>query len=741
MNRRHLIILMGIGALLLFGGTAYLLLPPHRGAEPPQATATIPDLPLNTLPSLASLADRFPHLADILRDPELATVYKEFLVAYEQGGEEAALALARTRGLLTPDGKGLRVTLVLDTHESDPLIRQLETIGVETVSVYEDRINITIPLDLIRQLVESETPDLIFEQLTELQHVIAVRLPEGGAPKQQSVIGEGVELIGADVWHDQGYTGEGVRIGILDGGFAGYEELLGTELPDEVELQRFGWVDADESHGVACAEIIHEVAPDARLFFAWYDFTYAAMGEALEWFAEQDVDIISHSGGFFIGPRDGSGWASELVDEQADQGRIWVNAAGNEAERHYRSLFTDGDGDGFHDFEPGHPLLAVYSTDALLVVLQWEDDWEAPTQDYDLYVLDAEGNVLGSSEDVQNGEAGQQPAESVKVETGGDTVYIAIQAFDTTRNAILDLFTYGDGVMVETPTPAYSLDPPGDARGALAVGAINWWDQTLAFYSSQGPAYDGRLKPELTAPSGVSGVTYGEEAFDGTSASAPHVAGALALVWSARPDLSRRQVIDVLLRTARDAGPVGPDPAYGYGSLVLPPPETLPSIVEGITGTPTPVSYVTLAPSEQSVNAPTSRRRMSYVGFLAGGMGCLGGVIFLLSAVMLLRSGGRPAPPPPVPHRVEPPPVPTPLTPMSPSPPEPAPPSPCPAPRRCPACGAEVRPEARFCPRCRTPLTPSAAPTESPPQSRTCPYCGATLRPQARFCPRCGRPL
>lgn len=55
--------------------------------------------------------------------------------------------------------------------------------------------------------------------------------------------------------------------------------------------------------------------------------------------------------------------------------------------------------------------------------------------------------------------------------------------------------------------------------------------------------------------------------FSGTSFSAPQIAGAAALLRQAFPNLSAPQVVDLLLRTARDAGDVGTDTTYGRGIL------------------------------------------------------------------------------------------------------------------------------------------------------------------------------
>src|SRR5690606_15310694 len=53
----------------------------------------------------------------------------------------------------------------------------------------------------------------------------------------------------------------------------------------------------------------------------------------------------------------------------------------------------------------------------------------------------------------------------------------------------------GGGTVSSIPTPA-------DAVGAIAVGGVDWRGDRLKSYSSHGPSDDGRLKPDLVAPTG-----------------------------------------------------------------------------------------------------------------------------------------------------------------------------------------------------------------------------------------------
>lgn len=126
------------------------------------------------------------------------------------------------------------------------------------------------------------------------------------------------------------------------------------------------------------------------------------------------------------------------------------------------------------------------------------------------------------------------------------------------------------------------VDPIAIYDAALTVGAHNSFAQ-LAGFSSVGPVtVDGsrRIKPDLTAPgvgirSALRGGGYG--LLSGTSMAAPHVTGAVALLWSAVPDLIGEVDLteEVLLKSAnpvadtRCGGAPGarPNNAFGYGRL------------------------------------------------------------------------------------------------------------------------------------------------------------------------------
>jgi subtilisin family serine protease len=121
---------------------------------------------------------------------------------------------------------------------------------------------------------------------------------------------------------------------------------------------------------------------------------------------------------------------------------------------------------------------------------------------------------------------------------------------------------------------------PGDYPESFGIGATDAVD-LIANFSSRGPSLFGVMKPDLTAP-GVnvrSADYYGNNLYyygSGTSFAAPHVAGTVALMWSAAPGIkSDLALTEQLLRetaqpllTSETCGNTLPDqtPNNTYGS-------------------------------------------------------------------------------------------------------------------------------------------------------------------------------
>lgn len=109
---------------------------------------------------------------------------------------------------------------------------------------------------------------------------------------------------------------------------------------------------------------------------------------------------------------------------------------------------------------------------------------------------------------------------------------------------------------------------PADADDVISVGAVND-EGIIAGFSSRGPTFDGRTKPEVCAR-GVSvacasgnGGSYISS--NGTSLSTPLVAGAAAVLLSANPTWTPMIVRQALMQTASQSNT--PDNDYGYGII------------------------------------------------------------------------------------------------------------------------------------------------------------------------------
>ena len=130
---------------------------------------------------------------------------------------------------------------------------------------------------------------------------------------------------------------------------------------------------------------------------------------------------------------------------------------------------------------------------------------------------------------------------------------------------ILPIFAAGNS----GPGTATSLSP-GNNPSAFAVGATDDSDQSYSG-SSRGPSScDNSVFPEITAPGvGIHSSSLNGAYFDstGTSLAAPHVAGMLAVLLSAYPNLAVEQQQAALLAGVNDLGMLGADNIFGAGRL------------------------------------------------------------------------------------------------------------------------------------------------------------------------------
>jgi len=433
-----------------------------------------------------------------------------------------------------------------------------------------------------RNLVQHDLPVEALETLALDPLVKRVRPPR--RPFKTAVYSEGVARTGADSWRNiSAYRADGANVCLLDLGFTGYSALLGSELPSKVTTRSFR-ADrelAAEDHGTACAEIVHDMAPQAGLYLVNFD-TDVEQHQAVDWIARQDIDVISYSIGWYnAGAGDGTGPICADVEAAAGSNILWVSAAGNGATDHWDGFFADTDNDGWFDFAPGDEILdfSVPAYETVGAFLNWKDwgtwdgyDYSGTDQDYDLYLYRWTGTSWQLVDSSVNDQTvpGMWPTEEIfGWYATTDSIWgVSIHAYHRTKNVRLELYTYGNDAAIQYVVPARSITVPADSSSAIAVGATDWSNDSLHYYSSRGPTYGGLVKPDFTAPSRVSTSTYGTLNFAGTSASVPHVAGAAALLRGLTP-FGPALALKILQQRAIDLGDTGKDNVYGYGRLNL----------------------------------------------------------------------------------------------------------------------------------------------------------------------------
>lgn len=107
-----------------------------------------------------------------------------------------------------------------------------------------------------------------------------------------------------------------------------------------------------------------------------------------------------------------------------------------------------------------------------------------------------------------------------------------------------------------------AVGAPATMPGVLTVGGVNRDGVASATASSQGITI-GVMAPSEGLVGAVPGGGY--VAWSGTSGSTPIIAGIVALVRAAHPELDAANVVNRILRTARAVTSDVPDPLYGYG--------------------------------------------------------------------------------------------------------------------------------------------------------------------------------
>ena len=547
---------------------------------------------INLLPGMAGLRPLVPERADGRVDVQIrGLISKQLIKAIERSG-----------------GK------IIYGHVDGPLLRALVPLDtVEDLAVRSD-------VHGIHQSFPAMTQQLVKRRAEKLRAPLgsAIRQlqPPASIEDRGSVTSEGVTAHRADqALHQFGATGAGVKIGVLSDSDDFKEASIASgDLPPDTTTVPGQDGRPGAGEGTAMMEIVHDMAPGAKIFFATAfnsPESFADNIRTLRFVYHCDI-IVDDVIYFFESPYQDDIIARAVRDVIADGG-AYFSSAGNQGN------FNDGtagvwEGDfkkakvgidalpaGYevHDFGSGVVSNRIDVAGGPLI-LHWSDpgslDNGQAGDDYDLFILDSTlSNVAVASTDIQDGNdipfeflGFFIPAEYrvvVARKTGATDRAIRTELFGGELGLATSGATYGHSSVLGAFGVA-AVDVAVAGGGAFTGGNTNPIETFSAdgnrrvFFDPDGNPYKPgkylfrnsggqlRKKPDLSAADGVSTTLPGGSGlnpFFGTSAAAPHAAGVAALLKSVKPTLKAPAFRAALTKSALDIEALGFDRDSGFG--------------------------------------------------------------------------------------------------------------------------------------------------------------------------------
>ena len=466
-----------------------------------------------------------PGLSGLIYDKSPSSLH-EILDIIQNSGEEYSeartLILVRYAGYILDNQN--RVGLKIHPAENrtsaqlELLVRQL---GGQAHVVAVQSVTASLPLSSIIPLLENpsvdfvEQPDVVFSTGNS---------PSPDAAPETATYTEGFDMLGLTDWHNAGYTGTGVRVGILDTGFtsfvAGDPEYACLAGPIESSFYN--------THGMAMIELICDIAPDASVYtyevaLSGYESLANAVYEAMA----DDIDVLVIAVDMMQGaPGDGTGQQDGddpyfALQQARNQGMVIFAAAGN-----YGESYTDdgtpftADGRAERFATINIPVTAADTDVAQFtirasagdnIVLNWNDWFDDPLGASD------PANVENFRISVELDPAGRYDADLEDADPDNDH-----EADNYYADAFNDVQQASRPFIFRNPSLRYELRPTYDDFGPGQPGVVRRGCPILEPNIVAAGAYDGECTVivTITRVSGDSAVTMQvgvipNESFDG----------------------------------------------------------------------------------------------------------------------------------------------------------------------------------------------------------------------------------
>ena len=320
-----------------------------------------------------------------------------------------------------------------------------------------------------------------------------------------------LDLIHANDAYARGWTGEGVKVGVLDTGMKCNHNDLKNNLTSVRYNNYYGdGCNDTHGHGTQVAGVIAAEKNDTDMHGVAYD-------------AELHIGKIGDGPSVWI-----QQYGPNLASQMADNGVVAVNLSAN-------TVMHNGIVNAMTTIEKNGSTL--YYTD-----VNWYDttsinEWKTAT-DKGIIVVNSAGN--------QGKDIPAQPGNyATDVDANGDL----------TLNGLMLIVGSPDGYSNKAGHVCH--DP------VLTNGTFTGCNDTYLTKNYYIVAPGSNIT--TTDNGGVNAI----ETKSGTSFAAPHVTGAIAILKQAWPQLSAQEIVQLLLTTATDMGETGVDDVYGVGMLNL----------------------------------------------------------------------------------------------------------------------------------------------------------------------------
>ena len=516
-------------------------------------------------------------------------------------------------------GADRMVTVDLRAEVTPEVLERIRELGGRVLSSFERyrAIRAEMPLSEVEALAAHEA----VRSIRTADKAVTRKRPRKLSPDILiDVLEAGSRTTQGDVAHrantartTHGVDGTGIGIGVLSDGVGSLAARQASgDLPARVTVLPGQEGEGDE--GTAMLEIVHDLAPGAELYFATAFGGQASFAENIEALCEAGADIIVDDIYYFVEGPFQDDVIARGVNAAVDDGCFFFSAGGNAGNKNDGTagvwegdfaagspLVLNGVPVGTqHDFGSGVTQNRITEDSPGAYLLWWADPLEGSSNDYDLFLVDENGDVVESSTRIQDGN--RDPYE-----------YISSGEDDHTGNRLIIVKTSGAAdrfLRLDTLEGQLAVSTAGNlfghsaAENAIAVAAVavqsaggsgGVFDGTesVRTSSSDGPrriffepdgtpitagnfsSTGGKLlqKPDLAAATCVSTTTPGFSFFCGASSAAPHAAaiGALVLEGAEGPkSLTQAQLLTAMTGSALDIEATGVDRDSGAGIVMAP---------------------------------------------------------------------------------------------------------------------------------------------------------------------------